>query len=375
MSLVAQVTAPLRALLRSPLAAAIAAPHGVDAYLGALSPRWVVHEVRATIEDVVVETPTTATLVLHPSASFRGHRAGQHVRVGVTIEGVRHTRCYSISSAPSRHRRGDGRVTLTVRAAEGGLVSRHLVRHAAAGDVLALSQAEGDFVLPEPLPARLVFLSGGSGITPVMSMLRAALERPTTQGAAREIAFVHYARSADEVIFARELEALSAAHGPRGLRVLRVIERGGGGDLEGRFDTEHLDAAMADWQSATSFLCGPAPMMRAVRAAYATRGAAGRLHEERFTAEAPAPTTDRGEVTFARSRVVAPCAGRSLLVVAEEAGLRPESGCRRGVCHGCTRRKLRGAVRDLRTGAVSDRPDEPIQLCVSTAIADVAIDL
>jgi ferredoxin-NADP reductase len=336
---------PVRALLRSPIARALAAPHGVDAYLRALNPRWAVHDVRATVEHVIRETPTATTLTLRPNLAWDGHRAGQHVEVGVELEGVRHTRCFSIAS--SEHRR-DGRITLTIRAV--GRVTRHLAFHARPGDELSLSQAKGEFVLPFARPRRLLFVSGGSGITPIMSMLRTLLD----EGYDGELAFLHYARSNEERIYAAELDELA-----RRVRIVNVI-----GAL---FAPEHIEP----WRGWETFLCGPAPMMTAVREAM---GGSAPLHEERFGAWV-ASSNDTGEVHFARSGVRKSCDGRPLLVVAEEAGLRPESGCRRGICHGCTRRKLHGTVRDLRTGALSSEPDQDIQICVTAAASDVTLDL
>jgi ferredoxin-NADP reductase len=335
----------LRALLRSPVAAALAAPHGVDAYLRALHPMLAVREVRAAIVSIVRETPTSATLTLKPNLAWDGHRAGQHVRVGVEIAGVRQTRTFSISS--SAHRR-DGLITLTIRAV--GKVSRHLVFDAKVGEELALSQAEGDFMLPKERPERILLVSGGSGITPVMSMLR-TLKDEKFKG---EILFLHYARSREELIYREEIEGLD-------VRTIVVL-----GD---HFSPSHLDVDLARYET---FLCGPEPMMALVRKVVP----AERLHEERFGGDLVASSNDAGgDVHFAASKLRKPCDGRSLLVLAEEAGLEPEHGCRRGICHGCTRRKVRGTVRDLRTGTLSSDGEEEIQICVSAAVGDVTLDL
>jgi ferredoxin-NADP reductase len=327
------------------VAAALSAPHGVDAYLRAIHPHLAVHEVRATIQSIVRETPTVATLVLKPNLAWDGHVAGQHVLVGVELEGVRHSRTFSVSS--SAHRR-DGCITLTIRAV--GKVSRHLVFDARVGDELSLSQAQGEFVLPRRRPERILLVSGGSGITPVMSMLRTLRDEKYSG----EIHFLHYARSREEQIYQEEIDALDVQK--------RVVL----GDL---FSPAHLDVNPKDYET---FLCGPEPMMALVRKAVP----AERLHEERFGGDLVSSSNDAGgDVHFAASKVRKPCDGRSLLVVAEEAGLSPEHGCRRGICHGCTRRKLRGTVRDLRTGALSGDGEEEIQICVSAAASDVTIDL
>lgn len=337
-------------LLRSPLVTALTAPHGVDRYLELLDPAWSVREVRATIEEVDRSAPNSVRLVLRPNGNFRGHVAGQFVRVSVEIDGVRHTRCYSIAS--SAHRRD--RIALGIRAKDGGFVSRHLVEHARKGQVLALSEPAGDFVLPEHRPSRVVLISGGSGITPVMSMLTTLLD----ERYAGDVRFVHYARSRDEMMFTEELRFL-----PPNVHVHTFF-----GDV---FREEHLERL--DVASAETFLCGPEPMMAAVREAYRARGPG--LHEERFTAAPIARSDDGGSIRFLKSDKRAACSGKTLLEIAEESGLEPEFGCRRGICHGCTKRKVKGAVRDLRTGAISDAPDQDIQLCVTAAVGEVTLDL
>ena len=192
-------------LLRSRALEALASPHGVDRYLEIVNPMWAAKEVRARVVDVRREVdvpghPPVATITLQPTATWRGHRAGQHVQVGVEIDGARRTtRVFSVSSPDSRD--GD-RITITLRANPDGLVSRFLVERAEPGTIVHLSQAEGEFVLPDRVPDHVLFLSGGSGITPVMSMLR-SLQRRTHRG---RVTFVHYAQSPDHQIYADELD-------------------------------------------------------------------------------------------------------------------------------------------------------------------------
>ena len=162
----------LTTIARSRTVAALASPHGVDHYLSRVNPMWAAHEVRGRVVAVHRETETpgapVATLTIQPTATWRGHRAGQYVQVGVELPGSarRMTRCFSISSAASLP--GE-RITLTIRANDEGQVSSFLVNEAKVGQMLHLSQAEGDFTLPfTPTtggPDRVVMISGGSGIT------------------------------------------------------------------------------------------------------------------------------------------------------------------------------------------------------------------
>jgi len=321
---------------------------------------------RARVVRVIAETPDTRTFVLAPGAGWRPHRAGQHAQLEVEVDGVRVRRCYSLASAPSARR-----LAITVKRVAGGRVSGWLHDHVRAGDVLHLGPAAGDFVLPEPAPRRLLLLSGGSGITPVMSILRDLAARR----AIRDVVFVHHARRAADVAFRGELAALAARH--LGLRVVVHVDD----DPEGPpgFDEARLAAVVPDFAERMTFLCGPAAMMARVEAMWLAAGASANLRRERFAAVVPAPAAADGApvaIRLARAgRTVAAGGPGTLLEQLERAGERPAHGCRIGICRTCTCRKTRGAVLDLRTGVVSSAPDQDIPLCVSVPRSDLELDL
>jgi ferredoxin-NADP reductase len=330
-------------------------PHGVDRYTELVAPTWTRNEARAKIVAVRRQTPRSVTLILEPNRAFTGFRAGQHINLTVEIDGRRRSRPYSPASAE-----GASHIELTVGRHDGGLVSTYLCEHARPGMVVGLDSVGGDFVLPSVRPRRILFVSGGSGITPVMSMLRTL----RAEGFTGEVAFVHYARSADEACYRAELDAMP------GVRVLhgytRVTE---GSDLRGRFGPDHLAAAMPEPDAV--FVCGPPALADAVREHCVNVGS------ESFVPpvfDIPAEASG-GSVTFAESGVLVTDDGRPLLEQAESAGLTPESGCRMGICHSCTRRKTRGAVKNLITGAVSSSEGEDVQICVSVPVGDVDIAL
>jgi stearoyl-CoA 9-desaturase NADPH oxidoreductase len=330
-----------------------------------LDGRWSPGELRAPVVDVVQETPDTKTFVLARPASWPTHRAGQYTTVAVEIDGVRHRRCYSISSAPS-----DPSLQLTVKRTPSGRVSRWLHAHVQAGDLLRLDGVAGDFILPEPVPQKLLFLSGGSGITPVMSMLRELSHRR----AVRDLVFVHHARSRADVIFARTLEALAARH--LGLRlVLRLDDDPTG---RGRFDEARLAADVPDFASRATFLCGPPGLMARVERMWHEAGAGAELRRERFAPAlmVPSPSATTRTVQLVRSgRSCQIGEGATLLEALERAGERPPHGCRIGICHTCKCVKRAGTVQNLVTGAVSSDPNEDIQLCITVPRSDLELGL
>src|SRR3954462_3931401 len=148
---------------------ALATPHGVDRYLELIHPMLTVRELRAVVTDVERTTADSVTLTLRPTRQWHGFEAGEFVQVAVDIDGVRRTRCYSPSCSQYR---ADGRIRLTIKAHPEGLVSQYLHAQAAPGLVVGLSQADGTFTIPATRPEQVVLISGGSGITPVLSMLR-----------------------------------------------------------------------------------------------------------------------------------------------------------------------------------------------------------
>jgi ferredoxin-NADP reductase len=344
---------------------ALATPHGVDRYLELVSPMLTVRELRARVTDVDRCTPDGVTLALRPTRQWRGFAAGQFVQIAVDIDGVRRTRCYS--PCGSQHRAD--RIELTVKAHEQGLVSRYLYESARPGMVVGLSQADGSFRLPTPRPERTLLVSGGSGITPVLAMLRTLVD----EGHPGEIAFLHYARAETDVPHLAELRDVAAAR--PNVRLVLAYTRGPGGDLDGHFAEGHL-AAVAPWyRDAHTFLCGPPQLMAAVREHYLAHGIADLLHTEEFTPPVVAGASGdaTGEVRFGDT--VVENSGATLLEQAEAAGLSPEYGCRMGICFTCTKVKTAGCTRNVLTGELHTDPDTEIQLCVSAPVGDVAIDI
>jgi stearoyl-CoA 9-desaturase NADPH oxidoreductase len=342
-------------VLGSGLVDLLTGPHGVDRYTELVAPTWSLGDARARVVSVERRTPRSVTLTLAPNRAFSGFKSGQHINLTVEIDGRRRTRCYSPASAE-----GAPLLELTIGLHDGGLVSTYLCRQARPGMVVGLDSVAGDFVLPDVRPRRILFVSGGSGITPVMSMLRTL----RAEDFAGEIAFVHYARSPEEACYRDELAATP------GVRVLHGYTRSGQeGDLRGHFDAAHLAAAMGSPDAV--YVCGPPSLAAAVRE-----------HCDNVTAESFVPPVfevparaSGGLISFSDSQVEVTDDGRPLLEQAEAAGLSPESGCRMGICHTCTRRKTRGAVKNLITGAVSTSAEEDVQICVSVPVGDVEMAL
>ncbi|MFF4582456.1 ferredoxin reductase [Streptomyces sp. NPDC001373] len=325
-------------------------------YLDLVSPLRAGADLRGRIEAVHPETGDAATVVIRPGRGWRGHTAGQYVRIGVDVDGVRLWRAYSLTSPTNRR---DGRITITVKAIPDGKVSNHLVRRAQPGTLIQLDQATGDFVLPEAKPAKVLFLTAGSGITPVMGMLR--------DTEFDDVVMVHSAPQPHDVIFRNDLHDLVAAE------KLRLTELHT--DTEGMLDIARLGELVPDWAERETWACGPAGLLDAAEDHWTEHGVPERLHTERFR-PGVVVTGDGGEVTFGTADKTVDADGATpLLDVGEEAGVLMPSGCRMGICFGCVTPLTAGAVRDLRTGEVTEAgPGVLIQTCVSAAAGPCEIE-
>jgi ferredoxin-NADP reductase len=358
-----------RVLRRAIRVADVAAtPYGVDRYVELVRPSWSSTEVRAKVMKVARTTPRSVTVTLRPNGNWTGFSAGQHTQLTVEIDGVRHTRCYSMANSAQA---GDGLIELSITAHPEGRVSRHLRQFAQKGQTVGLTAAQGKFTLPETEPDHLLLISGGSGITPVMSMLRTRC----ALGWANPLTFVHYALTEADMLYRDELEEL--ARTAPGVRVVRIFtDEPGRGDLDGFLSRQQLDRAAPQWADAETFVCGPAPLMASAREIFAAGGRADHLHTESFTLPSSDPAGPLGgTVRFGVSEIGVASDGRPLLLQAEASGLSPLSGCRMGICHTCTRRLCAGTVRDAVTGELTTGPDVNIRICVSVPVSDVEIDL
>lgn len=321
-------------------------------YVDLFDPLRTTTVLRARVTDIISETDDAATVVLQPGRTWRGHVPGQYIRIGVDIDGVRMWRAYSVTSGP----RTDGCIAITIKAISGGAVSTHLLSALQVGQIVQMEQADGAFVLPEVLPTKILLLTGGSGITPVMGILRHAVQDLD------DVVMLHSAPRPEDVIFADELRGL----GEDGR--ISLLERHT--DEHGLLDTDELDALVPDWRERETWACGPAGMLEMLEGHWESAGHAHRLHTERFR-PALAEPGEGGTVYFTNVDREIECDGaRPILDIGEEAGVLMPSGCRMGICYGCVLPMREGAVRDLRTGEVTTAtPGDGIliQTCISAA--------
>jgi stearoyl-CoA 9-desaturase NADPH oxidoreductase len=344
--------------------AALSSPLLPDDYLELVNPLWSTRELRGRVERIEAETPDAATVLIKPGYRWGGHEAGQYLRIGLDIEGVRHWRAYSLTSDPARP---DGLISITVKNVDEGKVSPYLVRRGRPGTVVSLGGVEGEFLLPERLPERLLFISAGSGITPIMSMIR-NLDRC---GELDDAVLLHSARKAEEVIFGDELRDLPQRHPKFVLHEQLTAEAG-------RMGPGDLDELCPDWRERETFISGPTDMLDAFAEHFEVAGLEEHFHMERFQPKLGLGDGDEGEggtIKFLVSDTEAESDGSiPILVAGEEAGLDLPYGCREGICHTCVGELRTGRVRDLRTGKVHGEEGEVIRTCIHAPEGPIEIE-
>lgn len=342
-------------------------------------------EITHDVKTFVFEAPDRSVFHFDP---------GQFVTLEVEVGGETLTRCYTISSPPTR----PYRLSITVKRVIDGPVSNHLHDHLTVGATVTVAAPLGRFSLVHHPAPKYLFLSAGSGITPLMSMTRTLYDL----GTEADVVFVHSARTPADIVFRRELDAMAATT-PH-LQVIHICEGDYPADrwtgLRGRLSTTILTSVVPDLAERKTFTCGPAAYMEAARRIVEEAGLPmGNYHEESFSfedlsaperpeiavealealdqAEDDAPAVTTFTVEFARTGQTVTCAAdQYVLDAALAAGLRPPSSCSQGMCGTCKTTLLAGQVDMQHNGGIRPREvaQDKVLICCSKPLSDLRID-
>ncbi len=345
-------------------------PGVFDFWAQQIRPDWSWDRPLATVVERRLEARDTVTLTLKLNRHCQLPQPGQHINVSAEIDGRRVTRSYSPTRVDPKRRTLD----ITVRQVLNGVVSSHLVHNAQVGDVLELGDAFGCMTWPAGVGGKWLMLAAGSGITPLISLIRQAQQSASPA----DITLIYWAKTRADLCFATELRSL-AAHNPnfRFYPVLTQEAERLDDEAAGRLDNVLLNSVVTDLSLRQVFACGPSGFVDTARSL--TAGIALQFEAEAFTPAAPLRTDAASQpvrITLqSTGRTVTVPSGQALLPALEAQGLSVPHGCRMGICNTCSCTKVSGTTQDLQSGDRLDEPNSAVRLCVSSAQTDLTLDL
>lgn len=323
----------------------------------------------ARVVEKKIQANNTVSLTLKPNKNFAGFLPGQHVNVSALIKGVRITRSYSLSNIPN----AKGLVEITVRQEPNGVMSSWLNNEASVGSTLELGAIFGDMTFATPPTQPVLLLAAGSGITPMMSLLRqAAQEYP-----ALPVTLLYWDKAQADFCFADELDQLASTHAQITVHKISTRESLPTGSLTGRIELAQVKQCVNDLAERSVFVCGGNDFVAAARDALEAEVSS--LQTESFSAPttlAPSGEAKRFEITLTESdRRITVSNKDNLLKQLEAQGVAVESGCRMGICNTCTCQKIAGSNQDISNNEINSESRTAIRLCVSRATSDMQLAL
>ena len=326
---------------------------------------WSASGYRAKVVTIRDENESVYSLVLKVSKRWKGFKPGQHVQITTSQDGARISRTFSISS-PQKLFANKHIIELTIRKQESGRITPWIYETFKTGHIITLSKAQGDFSIPN-YPKPLLFIAGGSGITPFRSMIK------EYTGVSTNVTLMYYAHK-NSHLFTQELKKTQEENS--NIKIVLIDSK-----ESGHINYEHLKLHCEDFTNREIFICGPGDMIQASEELLLSSGVdQDKIHHEYFgpTAIGKLDTETNGIVKFIHSSKKAQFfhnTPKTLLELAESLGLKPMTGCRAGICHQCVCKKQQGTVFNTLTKKFSDTGTQDIQLCVSVPVGDVNINL
>jgi stearoyl-CoA 9-desaturase NADPH oxidoreductase len=333
----------------------------IDFLLNHLSKDLSLNRIHAKIMDIKVETATTKTFVLKPNLNWKGFKAGQHIPVTLWINGRRLTRMYSITSKTNDHT-----ISITVKNQPNGIASNYLNEKIKKGDLIEIGKPQGEFVLKkEDEKSKLLFIAGGSGITPILSILK--------NHNLKDAVLIYFSKNDKEFIAYEELKTLESTK--HGLRIEFIpTDSNDSIVLNSLLSEELLSYKVKDFKERLTFVCGPEGLKNIAISIINPKN----LRLENFTLKLLEKKSSQNHfvIKLSKSNKVIQIKGeKSLLEELESEGIYPEHGCRMGICHTCICKKNYGMVENLQTGNLMNSDLDKIQLCITRPETDLELEL
>lgn len=347
-------------------------PKGTSAWinfgLSHLSKTWSVNRIKAKVIRIQEESPDVKSFYLEPNGLWKGFLPGQHVNISLKINGRFQTRTFSFSSHPK-----EKLLRITIKKIAGGLVTNHIHTYTKIGDIWELGEATGDFLLNKVIENdKLLFISGGSGITPILSQLKELSKKNSPS----QIKLLYFSKTEKDILFKNELNLLT--HSLPNFEVIHFLSEEETLKYNfGIFNESILKDHVPDFKEHSTFFCGPEPLKRIVFHLYEKENLLDKILSEDFGLFNQ-KTDDAVELQTvkllfrAREEEVG---SESILDSLLDKGISLQHGCKSGICNTCACMKSKGRVKNLITGKISDDSREKIKLCVSVAMTEIHLEV
>lgn len=317
--------------------------------------------IAAKVVEIINERNDVLSVKLKPSKNWKGFVAGQFIEITLKINAVFYTRIFSISSSVQQFKK-DKTITLTIQNQDNGKVTNWIFNNLRANDNVGVSVAKGNFVLDNNQD-NLLFISGGSGITPFRSMLYQCVEQN------KNAILLYYCKS-NQHLLKQELATFKSDK----IKVIFIDS-----DKEGRFSINHLEKHCPDFTNRAAFICGPVAMIdHSMSVLIENKIDENKIHFEYFKKPIAVSTSKaqeiKGKISLNNKNIDAD-SSKSILEHLELNKIQPKYGCRMGLCKQCTCTKKSGIVFNQLTQKYSQDTEEEIQICVSVPIGEISINL
>lgn len=336
---------------------------GVDStnfWLQKFNPLWSVQQALGKIVEKSQTAHDTVSLTIQINRHFQMAQAGQHHPVIFEVNGRRYERTYSLTQLDSHH------VLLTAKKVDQGIVSNWINEQAAIGDVIEFGQPYGDMTLPQ-VDSPLTLVAAGSGITPMYSLLQALIQSKKLQQ--QPVHLLYWVKQHADVAFKQQFERIVQQFSNFKFDVFYTQEA----QADARLNDEYLHL-VKNLEQSTVYVCGPSGFVSTAEQVFKN---AKNLKTEAFSLT-PVISTDIGfvNVTLTKSnKVVVIPKGQSILASLEQHEIKPQHGCRMGICNKCACNKAQGATKNMVNGLENTEPNNLLRICVNTAKTDLVLDI
>lgn len=354
MNATAHIKTPFNALTDS-----VVEKHTINFWMQKLNPLWSVNQPLGKIVHKENAAEDTISLKIQVNRLFKFGEAGQHHPVYVVVNGIRYERSYSLTQLDQQH------VLLTVKVVNSGKVSNWFAETAKVGDVIEFGLPYGDMTLPQQ-PSPMLLLAAGSGITPMLSLLNTLSEQNNVK---QPVQLWYWVKKDQDVAFTARFAELAAKHPEFSFKIFATQEA----TPAARLDESYL-VNIQNIEQSTVYACGPSGFVSTVESLFAQ---AKNLKTEAFSMS----VTDQSEIGFVNvtltqsNKIITIPKGQSILTSLEQQNIKPQHGCRMGICNKCACNKVEGSTKNLVNGAQNKEPGNLLKICVNSAQTDLVIDL